>query len=42
MEIENNKATVEVQMAEAEALADKANSKMQEAEDLVEQLYEEI
>ena len=42
MEIENNKATVEVQMAEALALADKANSKMQEAEDLVEQLYEEI
>ena len=42
LEIENNRATVEVQIAEAQELADKANSKMQEAENLAEQLYEEI
>lgn len=42
MEIEENKATVEVQMAEAQALADEASSKMQEAEDLAATVYDEI
>ena len=42
MEIEDNKELVEMQMAEVQAMADEADKKMTEAEDLIEQLHNEI